>query len=41
MKPLHAFLLSFVATGFLLLGGANATAELLSAPLGPINLPTI
>ena len=41
MKPLHALILSFVATGFLLVGGATATAGLATAPLGMISLPTI
>ena len=41
MRPLHALILSFVATGFLIVGGANATADLAKAPLGMISLPTI
>lgn len=41
MKPLHALILSFLATGFLLVGGAAATADMARAPLGMINLPTI
>ncbi len=45
MKPIHAFLLSFAATGFLLVGGPGATVDLLAATSGlapgPISLPTI
>ena len=41
MRPLHALILSFALTGFLIVGGANATAGLASAPLGMISLPTI
>lgn len=44
MKPFRAFLVSFAATGFYLLGGHTALAELLTpAPevqIGPINVPT-